>query len=234
MKSLSQIEKELKALSPVLGFDPTAIAQGSEEWAKMRLGVISASKAECILAKVGTGTRTTYMLELMAEVCTGLSPEVSSKPMEWGKDNEDAARACYELMTDEKVSEIPFVYKDGSMRAGCSPDGFTPDRGVEKKCPFTTKYHIEFLTDEKIKPEYIKQVQFSMWITDADKWDFCSYDPRMKVRPFHFVTVKRDEKMMAQFDERVPEFISEMDEKLKKIGLEFGAQWQGFKKAEVA
>jgi putative phage-type endonuclease len=234
MKSLNQIQSDLKTLEPKLGFDPNTVNQGTEEWLTMRLGVITASCADKVLAKKGTATRNTYMLELISEVCTGNSPEVYGAPLEWGKDNEAGARACYEFQTDLKISEVPFIYKDTSLRAGCSPDGLLQDRGAEIKCPYTTKYHVEFVIDSKIKPEYMKQVQFSMWVTGAKSWDFCSYDPRMKVRPFHFVSVERDEKLMTDFDERVPEFVEEMDQKLKKIGLEFGAQWTRSRKFEVA
>lgn len=226
MKSLDKIRNEYATVKPILGFDPNDVEQGDEEWHKMRLGVITASCADKVLAKKESQTRATYMMELIAEVCSGVSPEVSAKQLEWGKEYELAARSCYEMKHDVKVVPISFLYKDTTMRVGCSPDGILSDRGVESKCPFTTKYHIDYLLNGKIKGEYEKQIQFSMWVTGAQMWDFNSYDPRMKFRPFHGETIARDEKMMARFDECVPQFIEDMDKKLAELGIEFGYQWR--------
>lgn len=215
-----QIEKKL-------GINPLTVPQGSPEWFKLKLGVISASNIEYVLAKKGGGGRMTYLCNLIAQVGTGLMPEVNAKQMEWGKSHEQAARSAYTLTTGNEVHEVAFLYKDVAMRSGASPDGLITElHGLELKCPFSSVTHAEFLCNEKIKPEYIKQCQFGMWTTGAEKWDFASYDPRFKTQMLKVVTLERDEDMMREFNEKVPEFIFEMDGMLNRAGIVFGSQWE--------
>ena len=223
----------LSSLTPRLGFDLSKVEQGSTEWLISKLGVLSASNVEKILAGKTTQGRQTYMAELVAQVCTGEMPELDAKQLRWGRDHEAAARSAYEFATGETIEQVPFIFKDDSMRVGCSPDGLIKgkNKGLELKCPFSTKVYIEFLTCDKIKPEYVKQCQFSMWITGASEWDFANYDPRMNKNMIKIVTLKRDEEMMKEFDVAVPAFIDDMDKMLKKAGFSFGDQWQQIKKA---
>ena len=220
-------QQELAAYAPILGFDPSVVEQGSESWHRMRLGVVTASKADCLLAKSGTAKRDGYMAELVAEICTGLIPaEINAKALLWGKENEDEARAVYSASTFEVVESVPLIYKDDTMRFACSPDGLCSNHGLELKCPWASRTHIEFICADKIKPEYQKQCQFSMWVSGLETWDFASFDPRMKKsKKLRTVTVERDKAMMAQFDEASAAFIKDMDAMLAKIGIAFGDQW---------
>lgn len=207
--------------------------QGSEEWLKARLGVITASQAHALILDARSKTpkykeaRKTYMNQLIGEVCTGYSEELNARALQWGKDNEDAAVAAYEFATGNEVEKIGLVYKDDKKRAGASADFKIKGRnhGGENKCPITPQVHIDFLLDGEIKPEYITQIQFSLWVTGWDAWDFTSYHPRMKLKMVHHVTIERDFSLMEYFDNEVPKFINEMDEKLEKIGIKFGSQW---------
>lgn len=207
--------------------------QGSLEWLNARLGVITASQAHALLLNQRTKTptykeaRSTYMNQLIGEVCTGYSEELNAKALQWGKDNEDAAVAAYEFATGNAVEKIGLVYKDETKRAGASADFkiIGKNHGGENKCPITPKVHIDFLLDNEIKDEYISQVQFSLWVTGWDLWDFTSYHPRMKLKMVHHVTIERNKEMMEYFDNEIPKFVKEMDEKLKLIGIEYGSQW---------
>lgn len=217
---------ELQEFTAGIGFDVAQIEQGSPEWHRLRAGCVTASKADCLLAKKGTAKRDGYMAELVGQVCTGLIPdEINAKALSWGKDHEEAARDAYSAATFEIVQEVPFIYKDASMRFGCSPDGLCSTYGLELKSPWASRTFIEFACADKIKPEYVKQCQFSLWISDLDRWDFASFDPRMKSKKLHYVTLERDEKMMQQFDEAGAEFIEDMDHMLKVMGIQFGSQW---------
>lgn len=210
--------------------------QGTEEWMLSKLGVLSASNATAIIAKTDSATRATYMAELVAQVATGIFPEINAYAMQWGKDNEDAARASYEFAAGVKMLQLSFVFKDNTFRVGCSADGLASDKkGVEIKCPFNSKNYVEFLCMDKIKPEWDKQINFSMWVMGLGMWDLVQYDPRMKSNPLHMVTVERDEKLMKTFDDAVPQFISDMDKMLAKVGVKFGEQWERLKlKTEAA
>lgn len=199
--------------------------QGSNEWRTGKLGVISASNISCVLAKKGTATREGYISELIAQIATGEMAEINGPALRWGKEQEQSARSAYEFETGAVVSEVGFIYTN-DKRAGCSPDGIIESlKGVEIKCPFTSKVHVDFLAMEKIKLEYIYQVQFSMWVTGFESWDFCSFDPRFKKHLLKIHTIQRDEELMKRFDIEVPAFIAEMDAVLEKIGVSFGDQW---------
>lgn len=218
---------ELKALQDVFGFNPAEVYQGTPEWLKMRSGVISASKAENLLAKKGSATREGYMAELVAQVCTGLLPdEINAKALAWGKDNEDDAREAYSAATFEVISEVPFIYKDNNLRAGCSPDGLCSNHGLELKVPFASRTFVEFACADKIKPEYIKQCQFSMWVTELERWDFANFDPRMSnCKRLHHVQIYRDDKMIQQIQDAYDLFVDDMDSMLAKLGVKFGDHW---------
>ena len=74
-----------------LGFDVSAISQGSDEWKKCRLACITASRVGDILTEPRTkadkeagllsGMAESYMMDLIAEVCTGAIPdEIPARP----------------------------------------------------------------------------------------------------------------------------------------------------------
>lgn len=234
MTTIDELKQRIDAAESRLGFNPLEVEQGSFDWFKMRLGVITASKAAVLLMKKGSATRRTYMAELAAEVATGApADQISAKAMEWGNNNEPLARNEYQFVTGRSVEQIPFIYRSDDMRTGCSPDGIDSEGvGLEIKCPFTTKVHIETMADGTIKKDYISQMQFSMWVTGLGAWTFASYDPRMVRRNLHMMTVERDDSAIKLFDDAVPQFILELDQLLQSIGFEFGEQWAGYHLAE--
>lgn len=234
---MRDFEQELASFEPILGFNPALVEQGSEEWHNMKLGVISASKAKCFLAGKKTDTRATYMDELVAEVCTREWEQVSAKSLEWGNTYEPEARLEYIrekpgfIKSLSSIYEIPFIYKDKYMRFGCSPDGLCSaddvvTNGLELKCPKTSKVFVASTCRKKIKPEYMQQCQFSMWVTGLDIWDFAVFDPRMKGKKLHYVTLEKDPKMIDKFEETAVDFLADMKEMLLKMGRAFGDQWK--------
>lgn len=216
------------------GVNINLIEQGSSEWHRLRLGVITASEASKVISKPRSGTKwpdmkQTYFYTLLGEICTGESPEVNAKALAWGKQHEESARRLFEFTANVSVIEAPILYRDEVMRTACSPDGLCSDgRGLELKCPFTSAVFMKFLLGglEAIKSEYMAQVQYSMWVTGKDGWYFGNYDPRMKREGIHHIIIERDEKYMSDFNEMVPEFIEKMDESLAEIGFKFGDQWR--------
>lgn len=219
----------------ITGVNVYDMEQGSDDWKMHRLGVVTASRAHDII-KTGKAkgsyseSRKSYMLELIAQVCTGLVPDSASfKQAEWGHENEPLAREAYEALEFVSVSQCGLIYRDESMRCGISPDGMLDDRGLEIKNPFTTQVHLETLLNGVIKPEYLTQCQYSMWVSGLERWDFASFDWRMRGRPENRLVVipqYRDEGVMARFDEEIPKFAAEMDEQLNKLGFTFGDQWR--------
>lgn len=66
------------------GIDVRAVEQGDDAWHKLRLGVITASEVHNVIAKPRSGKKwpdmkMSYFHTLLAEVCTGVAPEVNAK-----------------------------------------------------------------------------------------------------------------------------------------------------------
>lgn len=227
MSLYEALTERLATHADVLGFDPVKVQQRSYEWHTMRLGVITASGVDSVMAKSGSVTRMGYMSELIAEIATGApKPLVSAKALQWGLDNEPAAIETYTFTTGEVVQQVPFIYKDINMRVGCSPDGVMSSKTLELKCPFNTRHHVELIIDGVMKKEYQQQTQFQLWVMGLDELDFMSFDPRMKKHMDHIITVGRIESFMKAFDDAIPQFIMEMDAKLDRIGFRYGDQWK--------
>lgn len=203
------------------------VAQGESEWQKLKLGVISASNISKVLAKKGTETRNGYMMELIGQIATKEFDEINAKALEYGKVNESAARAAYEFESGRTIEQVGFIY-NLDKRVGCSPDGLStgrPERGLEIKCPITARVHADFLANDKVKPEYVYQVQFSMFVTGYEAWDFCSFHPKFKTNMIKIRTFERDAELMERFANELGDFINEMDAILLKLKIPFGSQW---------
>lgn len=216
-----------------MGIDVSLLDQGSDEWMKCRLGVISASRAKDLIAtgRGGKGVgeaRNTYRRQLVAEVATGQQKDqVRSKPTEWGHEHEDTAREIFAFDMGLKVETIPFVYGDNSMRYGCSPDGLADDKsGLEIKNPFDTVNFLNFILDGEADPKYLCQCQFSMFVTGLPYWHLAMYDGRMRKKAFHAITIERDEALMSTFKDAVGQMVFDMDSDLARLGFKFGDQWE--------
>lgn len=235
MKTIAQLRAELSAMTLArMGFDGATVPQGSPEWLLMRRGVITASRAKDLIAKDRTGkgpgaARKTYMLELAGEILADSEDRGNFKQTQWGHEYEADARATFAFHTGFPVDEIAFIYGSPSMRYGCSPDGIVDEKsGAEIKCPFANSVYMEFLGSEEPKPEYVEQVQFSMFVTGAEFWHFCNYNPRAHERPFHAIVVERDEARMKTFEDAVGQMVYDLDKYLKdtcKLQTKFGDQW---------
>ena len=214
-----------KAVKSRFAFNPAEVDQGSTEWLIMKLGVLSASNADKVMAGTKTQGRQTYMASLIKEVAACEPSELAPfKQLEHGKLWEPVARDALAFSLMEDIKEVPFVYSD-DMRSGCSPDGlFGSNSGAEIKCPYDSTHFIKLACFSEAKKAYEKQCQFSMWVTGAEQWVFANYDDRMTLMPkLHHVVFERDDKVMKTLDDCVPQFISDMDKALADIGINFGS-----------
>lgn len=243
MKTKQQFIDELKDITKNYNFDVENMTQQTDDWFNLKLGVISASHAEVFLKK-GKGKNEDgtpkvsqaldeYMMTLITQVLTGKKHNIGSQSMDWGNDNEPLARAEFEMQKNIEVFEAPVIFKDKSMRCLISPDLLSENGGGEIKCPWNSINHTRTMLREFIKPEYIAQMQFSMWVTDEPHWDFISFDPRFPdEKLMKVIRVNRDEDIMTKFDMSVSMFIKKMDEILLELGVKFGDQWKNFRKEE--
>lgn len=164
------------------------------------------------------------MCNLVGQIISKEAPQVTAKALSWGIDNELAAQSSFEFATGLKVENVPFVYADDSLRYGFSPDGYG-DVGLELKAPFTTAVFVDFKANGTIKPEYLKQCRFSAWIAGRDSWEFANFDPRVTVDNFHIVRVEQCDKFVKDIEEKLPEFLHDMDIMLSKFNVKWGYQW---------
>ncbi len=61
---IDELRYRLSRFNDIFGFDCVTVEQRSYQWHKMRLGVITASGIDAILAKTGSATRDGYMVTL--------------------------------------------------------------------------------------------------------------------------------------------------------------------------
>lgn len=205
--------------------------QGSEEWLRLRLGLVSASRFKDIMVNprsktdLFSATAKSYMLELIAEILTGEQKEVSGKALEWGSNNEKSAQIEYAFEKGVAVDEIGICLTD-DKQIGASPDGFIGDfGGIEIKCPYNSANHISTVIVGEMPKEHIPQVQGNMLVNGRQWWDFVSYDPRIDGKGRIFITrIQRDEEYIAKLQEKLTAFLIEMKRILKES---FGIEWNG-------
>lgn len=197
--------------------------QGSEVWLAARLGKVTASRMDDLMARTKSGYgagRSNYMAQLIAERLTGkVAESYTNAAMAWGTENEPAARAAYEFVTDLEVIETGFIQHPAINESGASPDGLVGADGlVEIKCP-NTATHIETLLTRTIPGKYQKQMLWQMACTQRLWCDFVSFDPRMPEHLRIFVQrVAYDAKEVQRMELEVVEFLAEMVDKISKLG----------------
>ena len=191
--------------------------QGSDEWFKEKLGKPSASNASKILTNEGKPSkqRDGYLHELVAESITGEMVETyKNNNMEEGSQREDESRNFYELIHGVEVRQVGVIYKDKSKEILCSPDGIVNDsRGVEMKNPLP-KTQVKYLLAGILPSEYYSQVQFSLYVTGFESWDFLSYSPGLKSL---IIKVERDEKFLKALAIELKLFCEKLKETINKI-----------------
>lgn len=164
-------------------------------------------------------SRKNYRAQLVVERLTGQPTEsYTNVAMQWGIDNEPAARECYEFVTGRTVDQVGFIDHPVVANSGASPDGLVGDDGlVEIKCP-NTATHIEYLLAGVVPSDYIKQMQWQMACTGRKWCDFVSYDPRLTLNLQLFIRrLDRDEKLIAEMEAAVLTFLGEVDATVDKL-----------------
>lgn len=198
--------------------------QRSEMWLSARAGRVTSSKAAAVKAKGKNGgeavTRADYRLQLVTERLTGRSQEddFTTVHIQRGIDLEPAAIGHYEAVTGDILQRCGFVLLNG-WEVGCSPDGYVDNflGIVGFKCPKSTT-HIDYLKRRRLPPEYVPQATHEMWVTDAEFYDFCSYDDRLpEGLQFLHVRIERAELKdeIAAYEQEVKRFLAEVDAEMQ-------------------
>ena len=190
--------------------------QGTPEWHAARCGKATASRISDIVRKTKTGvsaSRNTYLGELVAERLSGFQAEgFTSAAMQWGKEQEAAAREMYAFATGATLRTVGFIDHGSIEWAGFSPDALANDDGlIEIKCP-NSATHIASLLGAPIDPDYVKQMQWAMACTGFGWCDWISFDPRMPPEmQLHVRRVKRDPVLIAELESETRQFLIEVE-----------------------
>ncbi|MBB4063640.1 lambda exonuclease family protein [Gellertiella hungarica] len=201
--------------------------QRTDEWFRVRLGKVTASRIADATARTKTGwgaSRANYMAELLCERLTGEPREsFTNAAMQWGTDMEPEARRLYEFMTGQDVVEVGFVDHPRIAMSGASPDGLVGELGlVEIKCP-NTATHIETLLGAEIDGKYLKQMQWQMACTKRGWCDFVSYDPRLpESMQIHIQRVTADHAFISKLEIDVSDFLIELEDKEAALRAKYG------------
>lgn len=203
--------------------------QQSAEWFAARIGRVTASRVDDVIAKTKSGysaSRANYLAELVAERLSGTRAEgFTNSAMQWGTDQEPEARLAYEFRTDEEVEEVGFVQHPVIAMSGASPDGLVSDDGlIEIKCP-NTATHIETLLTGIIPGKYETQMLWQMACTGRDWCDFASFDPRLpEAMRLYVKRFYRDNERIAELEDEVRTFLFELDTTVSRLLKAYGGE----------
>lgn len=154
--------------------------QRTPAWVAARLGRLTGSLVGDAFAsrkdgKEAAGEKNTR-LRLALERITGKPQDngYESRAMTRGTDVEAIAVAAYEVEMGRLVEPVGFIAHDELM-AGCSPDGWTADGGIEIKSPEIAA-HYDYVRGG-LPRKYLLQCVHGLWITQSAWWDFVSFHP---------------------------------------------------------
>jgi predicted phage-related endonuclease len=198
-------------------------AQGTDAWKLGRLGRLTGSRAEDMLAKIKTGeaaARADYRLELVIERLTGQSAasDYVNADMERGTLLEPAARGAYESATGHVVRQTGFLQHPDLLAGGSvdgDVDGFTGI--IEIKCPKSTT-HLRALLGGAVPARNVPQIRHYLWLTGAAWCDFVSYDDRMPAELQLFIArLTREDARIVDYDAEARKFLAEVDAQTEQL-----------------
>lgn len=200
--------------------------QRSEQWFQERLGCVTGSVVDSVMAKATRGkseatSRRNLKARLVVEILGGKPIEgwsYRSWDMERGEQLEPEARMAYELKTGAETDSVGFVKHATIPRFGASPDALVGKDGIlEIKCPKAAN-HMDYLMSAVLPSEYRLQVQAELACTGRQWCDFISYHPDM---PEHLqlfiVRVKRDDVAIEEIGAEVLRFNAEVDAIINRL-----------------
>lgn len=157
------------------------IEQGSEAWAALRCGRMTASEMKLLVTekekKVAKNDKVrAHMYELLAQRITGyVEPSYVGEDMLRGKQDEVEARIQYEYHYGE-VQQMGFITNDKwGFTIGYSPDGLVGDDGAIECKSRKQKLQLQTILSKEVPDEHIIQVQTGLLVSERDYIDYISY-----------------------------------------------------------
>lgn len=191
------------------------IIQGSEEWAALRCGLLTASEMKLILTptlKLAQNEKQrAHIWELLAQRITRyVEPSYISDDMLRGRADEIEARILY-AERYAPVTECGFITNDKwGFTIGYSPDGLVGDDGLIEAKSRRQKYQAEtivscLLPDGRgdVPADFMLQVQTGLLVSERKWTDFVSYSGGM---PMATIRAYPDPKVCAAIEEAATRF----------------------------
>lgn len=212
------------------------VEQRSLEWHRMRCGCITGSKVADIMKsgrkkdEVFSDTAKSYLFQVAGERMfnpTFLNDDgifqdyldltsVSTKAMQFGSDQEDAAKSLFMQMNfpEGEITELSSCKHDTIPYFAASPDGaiYGRDGGdikiIEVKCPNINTYmkYRTLIHDaaslKETEPKYYWQMMAEMSCTGAKSGIFIVYCPWLS-KPIHWAEIERVEDDIELMEQRV-------------------------------
>lgn len=218
----------------ILGFglmretNPYQTGDGFGGWMNDRTGRLTASRMASAMAFLKSGAeaseRRKLKIEILCERLTGdIVPKYVTNEMQWGIDQEPAAKEMFQNRTGLVVSDLGFVEHPSIEWCGASPDGIIRSENhlIEIKCPSSARM-IEWWLAGTIPEEYKPQMILQSACMGGLPVYFCAFDPRlpdkqqMIIRKF-FPTAQEIETVETMAKNFLAE-IETMFEQLTQIG----------------
>lgn len=201
------------------------IEQRTPEWFALRLGIPTASNFHKILTPKTlklSESRNKYRNQLLAEWMTGTphQDDYLSKSMEAGIDNEDRARAAYEMIVDAETTRPGFFTAYDGM-AGASPDALLePSTDLEIKCrELHTQIGWALMTDDSERQDHRIQCQGRLLIEQREWSHLWNFNQQMAIP---VLKSPRDERVISAIDQALRQFIDELLAARERLTREYG------------
>ena len=222
------------------------VEQRSLEWHRLRCGCITGSKVADIMKsgrkkdEIFSETAKAYLFQVAGERLFNPAflndddifqdyidqVSVSTKAMQWGSDQEDAAKELYMQMNfpEGEITELSSCKHDTIPYFAASPDGAIYGRDgedlkiIEVKCPNINTYmkYRTLIHDaaslKETEPKYYWQMMAEMSCTGATRGIFITYCPWLS-KPIHWAEIGRIDDDIKMMEGRVilaNDFINEI------------------------
>lgn len=197
--------------------------QRSDEWRLARVGRLTGSRAQHMMARIKSGeaaARRNLRVGMGLERITGKPYErgFSSRYTDQGIETEPLGIAAYEARTGSIVERTGFLSCE-SIMVGCSLDGhINAFEGIlEAKCPESAT-HYGYLKTREIPEEYRWQCLHNMWVSGAKWCDFVSFDPSFPADlQYLCVRMERNEKDITAYALAATMFLAEVVVEVNEI-----------------
>lgn len=156
------------------------VVQGSDEWAAMRCGLLTASEMHLIvtptLKPASNEKERAHMYELLGQRITRyVEPRYIGDDMLRGMSDEIDARALY-AKHHRPITEVGFVTNDKwGFTIGYSPDALVGDNGLIECKSRRAKFQVQTIIDGKAPADFVIQLQTGLLVSEREWIDFVSY-----------------------------------------------------------